>query len=72
MRHLDTFQCETRLHARIPRVHGSEHGKLQARIPWARSERRLRRALERGKRVRRDEYVRGLSRRDSQPHAGRR
>jgi len=34
-RHLDTFQYETRLHARIPRIPCAEHGKLQAQVPWA-------------------------------------
>lgn len=34
-RHLDTFQYETRLHARIPRIQCAEHGKLQAHVPWA-------------------------------------
>ena len=34
-RHLDTFQYETRLHARIPRIQCAEHGKLQAQVPWA-------------------------------------
>lgn len=34
-RHLDTFQYRTLLHARIPRVDCSEHGKLQVSVPWA-------------------------------------
>jgi transposase len=34
-RHLDTFQYETRLRARVPRVDCGEHGKLQVRVPWA-------------------------------------
>jgi transposase len=34
-RHLDTFQYETRLRARIPRVDCGEHGKLQVQVPWA-------------------------------------
>src|SRR5690606_23051877 len=34
-RHLDTFQYETRLRARIPRVQCGEHGKRQVAVPWA-------------------------------------
>lgn len=34
-RHLDTFEYQTRLRARVPRVSCSEHGKLQVQVPWA-------------------------------------
>lgn len=34
-RHLDSCQCQTYLHARIPRVDCSEHGVRQVRVPWA-------------------------------------
>lgn len=34
-RHLDTFQYQTLLHARVPRVDCGEHGKLQVSVPWA-------------------------------------
>ena len=34
-RHLDSCQFKTILHARIPRVHCSEHGVKQVRVPWA-------------------------------------
>ena len=34
-RHLDSCQYQTRLHARIPRVHCGEHGVVQVRVPWA-------------------------------------
>ncbi|MCP4036581.1 MAG: ISL3 family transposase, partial [bacterium] len=36
-RHLDFFQHEAHLHARVPRVRCSEHGVLLAAVPWARS-----------------------------------
>jgi transposase len=34
-RHLDTCQLQTLLHARVPRVNCTQHGVLQARVPWA-------------------------------------
>ena len=34
-RHLDTCQYETRLHARVPRVHCAEHGVKTVQVPWA-------------------------------------
>src|SRR5581483_9234879 len=34
-RHLDTCQYETRLHARVPRVHCATHGVKTVRVPWA-------------------------------------
>lgn len=34
-RHLDSCQFLTYLHARVPRVECVQHGKLQARVPWA-------------------------------------
>jgi transposase len=34
-RHLDTCQYETRLHARVPRVHCPEHGVTTVPVPWA-------------------------------------
>ncbi|EQD79694.1 transposase IS204/IS1001/IS1096/IS1165 family protein, partial [mine drainage metagenome] len=34
-RHLDSCQFLTYLHARVPRVECPQHGKLQARVPWA-------------------------------------
>jgi transposase len=34
-RHLDTCQYETRLHARVPRVHCPAHGVKTVRVPWA-------------------------------------
>jgi len=36
-RHLDFFQYECLLQARVPRVGCPEHGVLQAKVPWARS-----------------------------------
>lgn len=36
-RHLDFFQYECLLQARVPRVGCPEHGFLQAKVPWARS-----------------------------------
>ena len=36
-RHLDFFQYECLLRARVPRVDCPEHGVLQAQVPWARS-----------------------------------
>jgi transposase len=34
-RHLDTCQCETQLHARVPRVDCAEHGVKTVPVPWA-------------------------------------
>jgi transposase len=34
-RHLDHGECQTWLHARIPRVYCLEHGARQAALPWA-------------------------------------
>jgi transposase len=34
-RHLDTCQYETRLHARVPRVHCTEHGVRTVPVAWA-------------------------------------
>jgi transposase len=34
-RHLDHGECQTWLHARIPRVYCLEHGARQAAVPWA-------------------------------------
>jgi len=34
-RHLDTCQYETRLHAKVPRVHCAEHGVRTVAVPWA-------------------------------------
>lgn len=34
-RHLDSCQCQTHLHARIPRVDCPEHGVRQVSVPWA-------------------------------------
>ena len=34
-RHLDTCQYETRLHAKVPRVHCPEHGVKTVAVPWA-------------------------------------
>jgi transposase len=34
-RHLDTCQCETFVHARLPRVECAEHGISQISAPWA-------------------------------------
>jgi transposase len=34
-RHLDTCQYETRLHAKVPRVHCREHGVKTVPVPWA-------------------------------------
>jgi len=34
-RHLDTCQCQTYLHARLPRVRCPEHGVKQVLAPWA-------------------------------------
>lgn len=34
-RHLDTCECQTYLHARLPRVSCSQHGVRQVTAPWA-------------------------------------
>ena len=34
-RHLDTFQYQTLLHARVPRLNCPTHGVKQLRVPWA-------------------------------------
>ena len=34
-RHLDSMQCQTELHARVPRMHCPEHGILTLEVPWA-------------------------------------
>ena len=34
-RHLDSCQCQTHLHARIPRVNCPAHGVRQVTVPWA-------------------------------------
>lgn len=34
-RHLDSCQCQTYLHGRIPRVECPEHGVRQVSVPWA-------------------------------------
>jgi transposase len=34
-RHLDTCQCDTYLHARLPRTKCSEHGVHEIKAPWA-------------------------------------
>jgi transposase len=46
-RHLDHGECQTWLHARIPRVYCLEHGARQAAVPWALSGSRFTLALER-------------------------
>lgn len=33
-RHLDACQYETRLHARVPRVHCATHGVRTVAVPW--------------------------------------
>lgn len=33
-RHLDMWQCQTQLHARLPRVRCAEHGVVQVVPPW--------------------------------------
>ena len=35
-RHLNFFQHEAYLHARVPRVDCPEHGTKQVKVPWAR------------------------------------
>jgi len=46
-RHLDSCQCQTYLHARIPRVDCPEHGVRQVSVPWAESKSRFTRMFER-------------------------
>ena len=46
-RHLDTCQCQTHLHAEIPRVQCPTHGVKQVRVPWAEPRRRFTGLLER-------------------------
>jgi transposase len=46
-RHLDHGECQTWLHARIPRVYCLEHGARQASVPWALSGSRFTLAFER-------------------------
>ena len=46
-RHLDTCQCQTHLHARIPRVPCPRHGVLQVSVPWAEPKSRFTRRFER-------------------------
>jgi transposase len=35
LRHLDSCQVQTHLHAHIPRVECDEHGVAQVTVPWA-------------------------------------
>ena len=37
-RHLDFFQYEAHIHARIPRIHCKEHGIKTVNIPWSRKD----------------------------------
>ena len=46
-RHLDTCQCQTHLHARIPRVQCPKHGVLQVKVPWAEPKSRFTMRFER-------------------------
>ena len=46
-RHLDTCQCQTHLHARIPRVQCPRHGVLQVSVPWAEPKSRFTMRFER-------------------------
>ena len=46
-RHLDTCQCQTHLHARVPRVQCPRHGVLQVRVPWAEPKSRFTMRFER-------------------------
>lgn len=46
-RHLDTCQCKTLLHARIPRIQCKEHGILQVKVPWAEENSRFTLLMER-------------------------
>jgi len=46
-RHLDTCQCQTHLHARIPRVQCPKHGVLQVEVAWAEPKSRFTMRFER-------------------------
>jgi transposase len=46
-RHLDSCQCQTYLHARIPRVECKEHGVRQVSVPWAEAKSRFTLLFER-------------------------
>lgn len=46
-RHLDSCQCETYVHARIPRVACPFHGIRQVLVPWADPDSRFTRSFER-------------------------
>jgi transposase len=46
-RHLDTCQCQTFIHARMPRVNCPVHGVQQVPVPWAEPGSRLTLAFER-------------------------
>ncbi len=46
-RHLDSCQCQTHLHARIPRVNCPEHGIRQVNVPWAEAKSRFTLLFER-------------------------
>jgi transposase len=46
-RHLDMWQCQTQLHARLPRVRCAEHGVVQVVPPWAEAGSRMSLAFER-------------------------
>ena len=46
-RHLDSCQCQTYLHARIPRVNCPEHGVRQVHVPWAEPKSRFTTMFER-------------------------
>ncbi len=45
-RHLDTCQCQTFVHARLPRTNCSEDGVRQIRAPWAESRSQFTRKFE--------------------------
>lgn len=45
-RHLDMWQCQTQLHARLPRVRCAEHGVVQVIPPWADASSRMSLAFE--------------------------
>lgn len=46
-RHLDSCQCQTYLHARIPRINCPEHGVRQVSVPWAEPQSRFTMLFER-------------------------
>ncbi len=46
-RHLDTCQCQTHLHARVPRVQCPRHRVVQVRVPWAEPQSRFTMRFER-------------------------